>query len=59
LADAEAIGAEPTTTLVVATEIQPDALVTVTVYMPPAALVTFDRVGFCCKELNPFGPLQE
>jgi hypothetical protein len=54
-----AIGAVPIVTLVEAMEIQPLALVTVTVYIPLAEEVTADTVGFCCRELNPLGPLHE
>jgi hypothetical protein len=53
-----ATGAVPITTLVDAMEEQPLALVTVTVYIPVAEDVA-DRVGFCCSELNPLGPLHE
>jgi hypothetical protein len=34
-------------------------LVTITVYNPVAAVVTLLIPGFCCVELNPFGPDHE
>src|SRR2546430_9869916 len=47
-----------TTTLVVpAAEVQP-LTVTVTEYVPASAAVAFARVGFCCEEVKPFGPVQ-
>jgi hypothetical protein len=42
---------------VVAVAVQLLAPVTVTVYMPFSASVTFEIVGFCIAELNPFGPI--
>src|SRR6266542_3441463 len=48
-----------TTTLVdPAAEVQP-ATVMVTKYVPASAVVAFGRVGFCCEELKPFGPVHE
>ena len=38
-------------------EVQP-LTVTVTLYTPLAAGVALAIVGFCCDELNPFGPVQ-
>lgn len=57
LLDALAIGGVPIATLVDAIDKQPLALVTVTEYIPPAEEVAV-KVGFCCSELNPLGPLQ-
>src|SRR5207302_694632 len=52
-------GVALTTTVVVpAAEGQPFT-VTVTEYVPASAVVAFVRVGFCCDELKPFGPVQE
>src|SRR5947207_2898636 len=46
-----------TVTLVVpAAEAQP-LTVTVTEYVPASAVVAFERVGFCCAEVKPFGPV--
>src|SRR6266513_1841283 len=46
-----------TTTFVVpATEGQP-LTVMVTAYVPASAVVAFARVGFCCAEVKPFGPV--
>jgi hypothetical protein len=33
--------------------------VTVTEYVPPSAVVAFERVGFCSADVNPFGPVHE
>src|SRR6266542_7068600 len=41
-----------------AAEVQP-ATVMVTKYVPASAVVAFGRVGFCCEELKPFGPVHE
>jgi hypothetical protein len=47
-----------TVTLVVpAADVQPPT-VTVTEYVPASAAVAFARVGFCCVEVKPFGPVQ-
>ena len=47
-----------TTTFVVpAAEVQPLTLM-VTEYVPASAAVAFARVGFCCTEVKPFGPVQ-
>ncbi len=47
-----------TATLVVpATELQPPT-VTVTEYVPASATVALARVGFCCDDVKPFGPVQ-
>ena len=47
-----------TATIVVpAAEVQP-LTVTVTEYVPASAAAAFARVGFCCEEVKPFGPLQ-
>jgi hypothetical protein len=46
-----------TTTLVVpAAEVQP-LTVMATEYVPASAAVAFARVGFCCDEVKPFGPV--
>src|SRR5205814_10453487 len=46
-----------TTTLVVpAGEVQPFTVM-VTEYVPASAVVAFARVGFCCDEVKPFGPV--
>ena len=37
---------------------QPLASVTITVYIPEAAVVTLVIDGFCAFEVNPFGPVQ-
>ena len=50
-------GIELTTTFVVpAAEVQPFTVM-VTEYVPPSAIVAFARVGFCCAEMKPFGPV--
>src|SRR5438067_8349704 len=46
------------TVVVPAAEVQPPA-VTVTEYVPASAAVAFARVGFCCDEVKPFGPVHE
>jgi hypothetical protein len=46
-----------TTTLVEpAAEAQP-LTVMVTEYVPASAVVALARVGFCCDEVKPFGPV--
>src|SRR5437667_11017922 len=46
-----------TTTFVVpAAEVQP-LTVTVTEYVPASAAAAVARVGFCCDEVKPFGPV--
>ena len=45
-----------TTFVVPAAELQPPT-VTVTEYVPASAIAAFGRVGFCCDEVKPFGPL--
>src|SRR3954449_369479 len=46
-----------TTTFVVpAAEVQPFTVI-VTEYVPGSAVVAFGRVGFCCVEVKPFGPV--
>ena len=47
-----------TTTFVVPAEEAHPPTVTMTEYMPASALVVFARVGFCCEEVKPFGPVQ-
>src|SRR6266513_4229725 len=48
-----------TTTFVVpATEGQPLTVI-VTAYVPASAVVALERVGFCCAEVKPFGPVHE
>src|ERR1044071_9673417 len=50
-------GVALTRTLVVpAAEVQP-LTVMVTEYVPASAVVAFARVGFCCVEVKPFGPV--
>src|SRR5947207_8665395 len=44
------------TFVVPAAEAQP-LTVTVTEYVPASAVVAFERVGFCCAEVKPFGPV--
>ena len=55
----EAVALPPcsTFTTVVATDTQPFAPVTVTLYVPPIAAVAFATTGFCCVLVKPFGPL--
>jgi hypothetical protein len=46
-----------TTTFVVpAAEVQPFTVI-VTEYVPASAIVALARVGFCCVEVKPFGPV--
>src|SRR5213596_3428372 len=52
-------GVALTTMFVVpAAEVQP-LTVTVTEYVPASASVALARVGFCCAEVKPFGPVHE
>src|SRR5436309_6991482 len=52
-------GVALTTTFVVpAAEGQPLTVI-VTEYVPPSAVVALERVGFCCADVKPFGPVQE
>jgi len=52
-------GVALTTTLVVpAAEVQPLTVI-VTEYVPASAVVAFVRVGFCCAEVKPVGPVHE
>jgi hypothetical protein len=52
-------GVALTTTFVVpAAEVQPLTVI-VTEYVPASAVVAFARVGFCCVEVKPFGPVHE
>jgi hypothetical protein len=44
------------TEVVPAAEVQP-LTVMVTEYVPASAVVAFARVGFCCDDVKPFGPL--
>src|SRR5436853_1243384 len=46
------------TFVVPAAEAQP-LTVMVTEYVPASAVVAPDRVGFCCDEVKPFGPVHE
>ena len=48
---------ESRTFVVPAAEVQP-VTVTVTAYVPKSAAVAFERVGFCCDDVKPFGPVQ-
>ena len=52
------MGRKVITTIVVVLIIHPLASVTVTVYVPEAAVDTFVIVGFCNAEANEFGPDQ-
>jgi hypothetical protein len=52
------VGKVLTVTVVEAVEIHPFAPVTVTLYVPLAAVVAVGIDGFCKEELNPFGPVQ-
>src|SRR5207244_490875 len=45
------------TVVVPGAELQP-LTVTVTEYVPASADAAFARVGFCCEEVKPFGPVQ-
>src|ERR1041384_3792322 len=47
-----------TTSVLPAAEVQPFT-VTITEYVPASAVVAFARVGFCCVEVKPFGPVHE
>jgi hypothetical protein len=50
-------GVALTTTFVVpAAEVQPFTVM-VTEYVPASAVVALGRVGFCCEEVKPFGPV--
>src|SRR5207247_330604 len=52
-------GVALTTTFVVpAAEVQPFTVI-VTEYVPASASVALARVGFCCDDVKPFGPVQE
>ena len=53
-----AVGNTFTVAEVVATAEQPPLLVTVTEYVPVASAVAEMIEGFCCDEVNPFGPDQ-
>ena len=44
--------------VVAAADIQP-ATVTVRLYVPDAAMVAFEMIGFCKALVNPFGPVHE
>jgi len=59
LLDADAVGRLFTVAFVVAVTVHPDALVTVTVYVPVAAVVALLMLVFCEVDVNPFGPVQE
>ena len=52
------VGNGLTVTLTVEVDEQPFAI-TVTVYVPVAAVVAAGIVGFCTAEVNPFGPVHE
>src|SRR5205823_3970302 len=54
---ATAAAFESMTFVVPAAEVQP-LTVTVTAYVPKSAAVALGRVGFCCGEVKPFGPVQ-
>src|SRR5436190_15938346 len=47
---------ESMTLVVPAAEVQPST-VTVTAYVPKSAAVALGRVGFCCADVKPFGPV--
>src|SRR4029077_6453414 len=47
-----------TTFVVPAAEVQPLTVI-VTEYVPASAVVAFARVGFCCADVKPFGPVHE
>src|SRR5204863_158936 len=52
-------GAALTTTFVVpAAEVHPFTVI-VTEYVPASAVVALERVGFCCVDVKPFGPVHE
>src|ERR1043166_9700515 len=44
------------TFVVPAAEVQPLTVI-VTEYVPASAVVALERVGFCCAEMKPFGPV--
>src|SRR5213082_1622810 len=46
------------TFVVPAADVQPFTVI-VTEYVPASAVVAFVRVGFCCAEVKPFGPVHE
>ena len=46
-----------TVAVVVATVDVPPLVVAVTLYRPLAAVLAFAMAGFCCVDVNPFGPL--
>src|SRR5205823_15013847 len=48
----------PTSFVLPAAEVQPLTVI-VTVYVPASAVVALARVGFCCAEVKPFGPVHE
>lgn len=54
-----AIGEGFTTTVVCSVDVQPLDPITVTVYTPLIACVTFTMEGLSRFELKPLGPLQE
>jgi len=56
LLEAVAVGSGFTVTGVVALAEHPFGFVTVTVYVPLAAVVTLGMLGFCADEVNEFGP---
>src|SRR5437762_3235890 len=47
-----------TTTIVSTPRYVEPSTVTVTEYVPASAVVAFVRVGFCCDDVKPFGPVQ-
>jgi hypothetical protein len=47
-----------TVTEVLAVVVHPLASVTIKLYVPDAAVVTFNIEGFCRLEVYPFGPVQ-
>src|SRR5205823_5441078 len=53
---ATAAAFESMTFVVPAREVQPSTL-TVTAYVPKSAAVALGRVGFCCADVKPFGPV--
>ena len=48
-----------TVTMAAAVAEHPDELVTVTEYIPDAAVVTLAMEGFCEEEVKPLGPVQK
>src|SRR3954466_7199288 len=48
-----------TTTFVVPAALVQPFTVIVTEYVPASAVVAFVRVGFCCVDVKPFGPVHE